>query len=114
MKEAELILLIKIIKNALNKARRINHDLWTNTLDREKMNKHKSISDLLKGAEEIAEMVENDDCQNCPVADKLDRLTEAIEQGYMIAEKSKTPFKMSCISRISAEDAEKMARGGTD
>ena len=36
---------------------------------------------------------------SCPIADKLDRLTEAIEQGYMIAEDSKTPFKISCIER---------------
>ena len=41
----------------------------------------------------------DDDCSNCPVMNKMDRLTEAIEQGYFVSEITKTPFKISCIER---------------
>ena|SRR5690554_1702072 len=58
------------------------------------------------------EKVRANSCPDCPVAEKLDNLVKAIEQGYMIAENCKTPFKVSCIEQeISAEEAEKMVRG---
>lgn len=57
----------------------------------------KAIMNRLNGV--IIGLKDYDNCHTCPVADKLDRLTEAIEQGYMIAEDSNTPFKISCIER---------------
>ena len=71
------------------------------------------------------------DCQDCPAMNKMNNLADAINQGYMVSERIGQPFKVECIENelkiakkvvdsygigfhIGIEEAEKMARGGTD
>ena len=71
------------------------------------------------------------DCQECPAMNKMNNLADVINQGYMVSERIGQPFKVECIEselktvkkvvdsygigfHIGIEEAEKMARGGTD
>ena len=65
-------------------------------------------------------------CEDCPVMKKIDNLAVAIDQGYMMSKRTGQPFKIECIENelktkacstgydIFYNEAEKMARGGTD
>ena len=65
-------------------------------------------------------------CEDCPVMKKIDNLAVAIDQGYMVSKQMGQPFKVECIEselktkaysigyHIGYDEAEKMARGGTD
>ena len=65
-------------------------------------------------------------CEECPAMKKIDNLANAIDQGYMISKRTGQPFKVECIEselktkaysigyHIGYDEAEKMARGGTD
>ena len=70
-------------------------------------------------------------CEDCPAMKKVDNFADAIDQGYMISKQIGQPFKVECIEselktakkviesygigfHIGIEEAEKMARGGTD
>ena len=83
---------------------------------------------------EIDEGRENETCcacEDCPAMKKIDNFADAIDQGYMISKRTGQPFKVECIEselktakkviesygigfHIGIEEAEKMARGGTD
>ena len=91
------------------------------------------IVDLMDDVRKDEELqaVTHIDCSNCPAIKKVDNLADAIDQGYMISKRIGQHFKVECIENelktvekviesygigphIGFEEAEKMARGGTD
>ena len=65
----------------------------------------------------VLDLLNEDNCFSCPAMKKVDDLADAINQGYMVSERTKQPFKIDCIERkieVHPFDAEKMARGGTN
>ena len=83
------------------------------------------IMDDVRDDEEL-QVVTHIDCSNCPAMKKVGNLADAIDQGYIISKQIGQHFKVECIEselktkaysigyHIGYDEAEKMARGGTD
>ena len=47
----------------------------------------------------VLDLINENDCSNCPAMKKVDNLADAIDQGYMISKEIKTPFTITCVER---------------